>query len=359
MKVYLAYPWIFPDSPYYKYLIGNPPEGVEYLNGAKQNGVITNRRKFVFSNKLKNIIRKSLSLANLSIPNAHKIKTKENYDLIHCAHCLCKNNSPWVADFESVWQFYVGKKTKWAKNKVKKILQNENCKKIMAWTEKTKQDIITEFPEIKDKVEVVYPAVPLQKLKKKENKKPTILYATRYFWIKGGLIALETLRRLKEKYDINIIFISDIPKEIKEKYKDIKILDLVPQNKLFEYYSKSDIFFYPSLMDTFGFSLLEAMSFGLPIVTVNTEATKTRREIIENEKTGFIFDANKVNYKNLGKLENKIISQLVKDLSKLVENRKLRQRMAHNCLKLFKNGKFSINKRNEKLKRIYDGAVFK
>ena len=100
ITVYLQYPWRFPDSPYYKYLIENPPRGVKFLNAAKQKGVITNKRKFWISNFLKRNIRRGLNKLNLAIPNAH-LSPKGDYDLIHCAHCLSKNeDKPWVADIE-------------------------------------------------------------------------------------------------------------------------------------------------------------------------------------------------------------------------------------------------------------------
>ncbi len=46
MKIYLQYPWRFPDSPYYKYLIDNPPEGIEYINVKKTER--SNHQKNVF-----------------------------------------------------------------------------------------------------------------------------------------------------------------------------------------------------------------------------------------------------------------------------------------------------------------------
>ena len=43
IKVYLQYPWKFPDSPYYKYLLQEVPKEIEYYNVKKQKGVITNK----------------------------------------------------------------------------------------------------------------------------------------------------------------------------------------------------------------------------------------------------------------------------------------------------------------------------
>ena len=85
IKIYLQYPWKFPDSPYYKYLVDSPPQGIEFQNTKKQKGVITSKRFFWFSNFLKRNIRRSTSRLNLAIPNAH-FSPKGDYDLIHCAH---------------------------------------------------------------------------------------------------------------------------------------------------------------------------------------------------------------------------------------------------------------------------------
>ncbi|NMB66794.1 glycosyltransferase family 4 protein [Candidatus Woesearchaeota archaeon] len=369
IKVYLQYPWRFPDSPYYKYLVENPPKDIIYLNTENQKGVITNKKKFFLSNFLKKIIRKTMNSLNISIPNAH-LSPEGDYDIIHCCHCISKNkNKPWIMDIESEWQLYIGNKTKKSKERVKKILLKENCKKILAWTKETANQIIKEFPEIKNKIEVIYPAVPLYKKgNDKKDGKVTIFYATRYFWIKGGYIALEVFRRLKEEYKekVNLIFISDVPKKIKRKYPDIEIKNLISNKKIIEYYKNSDIFFYPSFMDTFGFGQLEAMSFGLPIITIKTFYTKTKKEIIKNNKDGFIINVpDDVTLKNIklkekniiNKKEEKIINELFSKLRLLIENKKLREEMSKNCLEKIKRGKFSINKRNKQLKKIYEEVL--
>jgi len=133
---------------------------------------------------------------------------------------------------------------------------------------------------------------------------------------------------------------------------------LMPQEKLFKLMARADLFLYPSAIDTFGFSLLEAMSFGLPIITINTEFTKSREEIVENEKTGLIFDVNeKVNYKEITSVEEMIIKKLVENVERLITEKDLMKRMSKNCLEEIKNGKFSIKERNKKLKIIYDEAM--
>ena len=368
IKVYLQYPWKFPDSPYYKYLVNSQPKGIEFLNTKKQKGVITNKRFFWFSNFLKRNIRRWANKLNLVIPNAH-LRPKGNYDLIHCAHCLSKNkDKPWVADIESVWSMWLsGMNTKKGEEKVRKILISKNCKKIMPWTEHTKKQILKKFPEIKDKIEVLSPAVPTQKLKRKRNRSITILYVSRYFWVKGGLIALKVLSKIKKKYRnlVEIKFISDVPDEIKKEFSDININNLISQENLFKIYQETDILFYPGIADTFGFALLEAMSFGIPIISINTNDTPSRKEIVKNGKNGLIFDVDRKitrfrekDYVEMNlKIGKKVEERLFQNLSKLIENKSLREKMLKNCQKIIKDGKFSVKVRNEKLKKIYAEAL--
>jgi glycosyltransferase involved in cell wall biosynthesis len=119
-------------------------------------------------------------------------------------------------------------------------------------------------------------------------------------------------------------------------------------------------------VDTFGFGLLEAMSFGLPIVTLNTKKTRTRKEIIENNKNGMIFDINEEITKRILREKDKliinreieeIISKLFYNVCELIENKNLREKMSKNCLEEIENGKFSIENRNKKLKRIYQEVL--
>lgn len=364
MKVFLQYPWKFPDSPYYKYLVKYPPKGMKYVNVEKRElGVITSRKKFAFLNKLKLIIRRTINTLNFSLPNVHLTLAKHNYDLIHCAHCLSLNKKPWVADFEAAWQFWIGKPTKWSINAVKRILLSKYCKKIIPWTNATKEQILKYLPqkEIKEKLEVVYPAVPLPKIKKREKNFIGLLFIGRYFYGKGGLITLEVFKRMLKKYDnIKCFFISPVPHGIRKRYlhKNLIFYDLTRQEILFkEIYPFCDIFVCPGFSDTFGFNFLEAMSFGLPIITVDGFA---REEIIENEKTGFIIKKiRKIDTTKIGKNEREIINYMIKKAEELAGNSTLRKKMSKECIKFIKEGKFSIKERNKKLRRIYEEALTK
>ena len=360
MKVYLQYPWKFPDSPYYKYLINSPPEGIEFLNTKRERGASSSKLKFKFTQKLKDFIKRTPEKFGVTIVNSHKSPT-ENYDLIHCAHCLSKNkNRPWVADLEMGGSLLIsGFKNKNWQKKVRKYLNSPSCKKILPWTEFVKRRILKDFPEIEDKLEVVYPAVPERKITKKKNKQITFIYVARAFHLKGAIFALEIMKRLKKKYNIRPIVISSLPKEMKQKYPEIEIYNLMRQEKVFKLMRESDIFLYPSQMDTFGFAILEAMSFGLPPVVLETPGNDAVNEIIKNGKTGYA-----IKYKNprgyltrLSKEEEPLLKEIYEKCENLINDKSLRKRISKNCIKEISNGKFSIKERNKKLKSIYLEAI--
>jgi len=358
IKVYLQSPWKNTDSPYYLYLRETPPRGIEYVN-AKEFKLIQSKSQLKKNNKIKSLIKKGIRNFFPNLPNAHFTKNSEKYDLIHCAHCLSLNQKNWISDIEYVNQFWAAGRVQ-NKRRVIKLVNSKYCKRIIAWTRWSYDSIIKEIPEIKNKVEILYPGIPEQKFKKIKSDKIILLFSARRFYFKGGLHALEVIDRLTKKYkEVEGIIVSDVPAEVLERYsgnEKIKFLGLVPQKELFEkVYPQADIFVYPSYTDTFGFQLTEALSFGLPVVTVGGHS---RKEIISEGKTGFVIDEpEKWNTKDLEELKLPCIEDIERKTELLIKNKKLRNKMSKNCLKEIKNGKFSIKKRNKKLKQIYGEAM--
>lgn len=345
----------FLDSPYYRYLTTYPPKSIEFLGVSKKETLISRPDIFRRSLIFKTLGRQFLSL--VKIPN-FTFSIKEDADVIHCSHCLFLNNFPWVVDFEHFWTFSATSKISYSdigRKIIAKFLKKGSCKRILPWTFAARKSLIDVIKdkEISSKCEVLYPAVPVFGYAK-QNNIPTILFIGRYFYKKGGLFFLKAANELKKKYDIEAVLISfTIPKNIEEKYKDkIKIYRHVSRDELFsKFYPSSNIFVYPGFSDTFGFSLLEAMSFGIPIVTVNAFA---REEIVNHEKTGFIVERPKnINLYKFGKNEIKLVKMIVEKTSLLIEDLSLRNKMSKNARKEIECGKFSICRRNKKLKKIY------
>jgi len=360
INIYIQYPWKTSDSQYYRSLLDNPPKNVNYLSKKTKVGMITNRKKLALFNLMKSGIRKPLEKSKLPILNIKKTKVNQKYDLIHCAHCLSSNNAPWVADFESLWQIWIsGRDTNLGRRKALKILKRDSCKKILAWTETTKKEIQRKFPEIKNKIVVVPYGMVFPKFKKIKSKKIRLLFIGRYFYQKGGKEALEVIDRLTKKYkNVEALVISEVPSTTLKRYsknKKIKFSGLVPYSEIINnVFPKSDIFVYPGYSDTFGFMYIEALAFGIPVLTVGGF---TRKDLITEGKTGFIIKRNFSKWYPSKKEGAVLIEQLVEKGSQLIENKKLREKMSKNCKEIVKNGKFSIKNRNKKLEEIYNSAI--
>ncbi len=357
MRVYLQYPWRFPDSAYYRYLVSYPPKGITFVNANKDLKPITSKRKFLFSNFAKRFLRNMFKFLHIPLPNV-RYTFASNFDLIHCAHCLSLNKKPWVADFEDSWQFFISNaKNPLAINFAKKLVLSEHCKKILPWSNYAARNIALLFRDkcIDKKLTVLYPALPLPKLKVKKEP-ASVLFVARYFWLKGGLFVLEVMKKLVQTHKANCYVVADVPAELKEKYKGINFLPLMPQEKLFELYKRCEIFLYPSVVDTFGFSLLEAMAFGLAIVSIDD--FRARSELIENNRTGILLKRPKqINCYKLSNKERALVKKLYDACVMLIEDSALREKLTSNARKEIARGKFSLKVHNKKLKQIYEEAA--
>ncbi len=361
IKVHFQYPWIVPDSSYYKNILNNPPKWVKYINVdlKKYDGIVSSK-KFKYMKSLKSTIRKTINL--VKIPN-YQISKIKDADLIHCAHCLSLNKIPWVVDTEHYWNFaaaseiaysYLGKKL------IEKQLSKENCKAILPWSNAAKNSIsdVIKNKNILNKINILPFATDLKNKTKKKHEGINLLFVGRYFYQKGGQDTLKVFDNLTKKYDdVNATFVSDVPKEYLDKYsknKKINFLNLMPQKELFKkVYPNSDIFVYPGYSDSYGFSFIEAKAFKLPIITVDGFA---RDDVVEDNKDGYIIRNPKITWKNnLPIINNKqVILDMQSKIKELIENNNLRKKFGNNGYKKVESGIFSIDYRNKKLKEIYD-----
>ncbi|MFH0969049.1 MAG: glycosyltransferase [Patescibacteria group bacterium] len=119
------------------------------------------------------------------------------------------------------------------------------------------------------------------------------LQATNYFLIVSRLspykkvdLAIEAFNKLG--LPLVVIGEGKQKKYLEKIAKDnIKILGWVDENKLRDYYSKARAFIFPSC-DDFGMTIVEAMSYGVPVIAYEKGGAL---EIIEEGKTGEFFEA--------------------------------------------------------------------
>lgn len=371
----------------YDNLINYPPPGYSFANDATTMGRLT---KFAVNigpipNLLMQTVNQVMPISIIWPYLEIKSKLSSDIELIYSSGHVVLRRMPWVMDLEFVTHLcgYNISHLKRYKPLIKKQLESENCSKIMPWTDAGKKTILSTFDSsnIQDKVETVYLSVPPKKFKKNwDNDRIKILFVGSQnlpndFEIKGGKEVLEAFNSLSNQYSrLDLVIRSYVPELLKIKYsknKNIKIIDqVIPWNLLEEEFMSADIFLFPS-HNTPGLAILDAMSYELPVITTDVWANP---EMVTDSKTGFLIKrSTKIRYYNDNFIPNwgspetlklikrgtdpTVVNDIMEKLTTLIEDEYMRKRMGRLARHEIENGKFSIKKRNEKLKNIFDNAL--
>ena len=90
----------------------------------------------------------------------------------------------------------------------------------------------------------------------------------------------------------------------------------LPSKDLVKLYKISDIFIFPSVIESFGIAIIEAMAAGLPVIACKVPGSK---DLIKNNTNGFLVDKNNV-------------LEFVKTIVNIYNNRSLLNRIKKNSL---------------------------
>jgi len=310
-------------------------------------------------------------------------------DLIFSPHKLIySKKKPWVVMIEHVGDLcpiiYDIKHLGLYRSFIEKVLSSKWCKKIMPYLDTEKMTLFKGLncERFKDKIEVVNLAVPPKNFEKEYGKdKISLLFLGTVhksnisggFEERGGIELLEAFKILNKRYSIlELVIRTSVPSYIHNKYsqilagKNVKIFEQVLSREEWENIMKNaDIFLFPGHI-TPALTILDAMSYELPVVATNWRGNY---EMMKNGETGFLirspFGLNPD--LPLSREQKKILSahgpdmclvkELVEKTSILIEDEKLRRRMGIAGRKEIETAKFSIKRRNGKLKKIFDEAI--
>lgn len=170
---------------------------------------------------------------------------------------------------------------------------------VLSLSEFSKENIHDSYGIPRDKIKVTYAGVEESLLripiKRKENKKPILLFVGRIGDNrnqKGLDILLKAMPLVLKKNDIYLRIVgpgriesySSLARKLGISAK-IKFLGQKSNEDLFTEYSTADIFVFPSRRESFGLVLAEAMASGLPIVSTVSGAIP---EVVMNGDTGVL-----------------------------------------------------------------------
>jgi glycosyltransferase involved in cell wall biosynthesis len=169
-----------------------------------------------------------------------------------------------------------------------------------------------------------------------------ILYAGRLNQVKGIKYLIDAFSQLES--DHTLLLIGSGPEEQKlksmlnsELAERIIFISHVNKTKLIDYMSKCAFLVLPSLFETFGVVLIEAMASGKPVIASDIPGPN---DIIENGYNGFLFEKGNVD-------------QLKNFLKILIENDSLRKRMGINARKTVEN-KYTFQKISEEYLKVFN-----
>jgi len=204
------------------------------------------------------------------------LKTKAD-GLIHSFYWGYFNAwKPWIHDNDSsvsqylVEYFNYDKITTKVVKIVSKILNAESCRRVVVWSEWAKQGMINDG--VKDeKLVVIPPPIEVKPHGKTLDSKPVVTFIGRDYYRKRGWMVLDAFRELQKVKPFKLIYVGEIPDKGVKSYvdsnPDITHYEFLPNKLIHErVYPKTDILVLPTKADTFPVTILEAMSYGIPIL---------------------------------------------------------------------------------------------
>ncbi len=198
-------------------------------------------------------------------------------------------------------------------------------KRIIAVSEKTKQDFLRQHQIPQEKISVIHNGVDSQRFNPKVSgeairktyslgSSPLILTVSGNIFIKGTVFALYALAEVAKTFPQVKLIVLGVSDKNKERLypilknlgiqKNVSIIGSIPNFEMPFYYSSSDIVLFPSLSENFPIALLEAMSSAKPVIASRVGGIP---EIVSNGNNGiFVSPGN--------------IEEIAKSLLYLLEN---------------------------------------
>ncbi len=310
--------------------------------------------------------------------------------LTYAAEHLVFRPEPWVVEVEFVFQL-AGRHPKHLKRfgrVVERALASRFCRRILCQSEASRTSICADLHTqgFADKLEVVHcmaPTRPKRFAKELRDGKVKLFFlgasarekSFLAFEYKGGREVLETFARLSQEFqNVELVVRANLPPDVRARYRDLPglrvIEDIIPREELEHEYQSADIFLLPS-HTTIAMTLVEAMSYELPVVTIDSWANA---EYVEDGKTGLVAprsrrlpyyyaDTHQVNFatgaydRAMRRTDPEVVSEFTKRVRALVENAALRRRLGAAARHEVEHGRFSLEAGNRRLRRIFDEAV--
>lgn len=371
-------------------LINHPPDGYKFVvaRNAVAGAIVNN--SFVFD-KLRLRVLDTLLPLNLVKSRVNDIinKPPKDTELLYLYNCVTRREIPWVVNVE--WSnVLVGRKPAWfrrGKRIIERYLSSGYCIAITTWSETAMNSILRnyDYSKFKDKLHVVLPAVSSKMIDRDYRTKNLrflfvgALNDPMSFYAKGGEEAVHAWLWLRGRLpDTELTIRSRVPNHVlivAQMVPGLRLLtEPLTQVEMDEEYKRADVFIAPA-HKFHNMSVLDAMGYGLPVIT--TDIGSSFNEFVTDDETGIVVPSPKsipyfVEDEHLLTSETTRYPEMVREIERhsidavprlaeamhlLATNGELRERLGRRAKWEVDEGKFSIGRRNQALKEIFDGAT--
>lgn len=285
-------------------------------------------------------------------------------DMYHTYNGIVANRKPWVIEVESYLPRYRPMSedhflSKWAVRR----LASADCKWILFSSQNAarmnREKLIAQGVD-PAKMDVLYRAVERYLPAERSRELFEVLFVGNGFYRKGGIELLKAFQRI-DRSDIRLTILSSmeidwgvLPTDAEVRWAQeyiawdtrISWKPGVPHAEVVQYMRRADVFVNTTFGDTFNNAVMEAMACQLPVIASEVSALP---EMIENGVNGWQVPVQ-------GRTSEDIADELAHRLLMLMDDREGRERMGRASAAVAAD-RFEINKRNARLKELYDDAL--
>lgn len=253
-----------------------------------------------------------------------------------------------------------------------RVLNNPQVKNVFLLSQWAKPNL----SDTEHKMEVLYPSLPLipQQRVQKVHSQITLLLVGSAASCKGVDIVYQAFEKVEAKFrgkKLFLIMASNYKQTVKwyptsekcqgrlhdiykkcQKKNNVYFSGIYPPSLIRLLYKQVDIYVQPSRFDSFGFALMEAITYGLPVIATTINAFP---EMIEHGRNGFLIDTKDFDLQSEEYFEY-AVEEMEKYLTQLIESPDLRQKMGEESRKIVQR-KFNLDYQKNRLKTIFKEII--
>lgn len=165
------------------------------------------------------------------------------------------------------------------------------ARKLVAWSQWTKDSLIADYGIAAAKITVIPPGIDtiqwdFPRTIARAGQPLHLLFVGGDFARKGGDVLLEAFQRLSPSVDAVLHLVTNAPEAIDDRRNVCVHRNIAPNSeRLLQLFQQADIFVFPTRADCLPLAIMEAMAAGLPVITTRVGALP--EAVVEGE-TGLI-----------------------------------------------------------------------